>query len=98
MDCPFNQKSKFVVWGFSKEEVQLAREEKGWGRRFFLQIEPNLPTAIQYRASTMVEGCQGGGLGHLLQYMREKREQCREPIIYLWVSPSFADLNLSLLL
>ena len=27
--------------------------------------------AIQYHASTKVEGCQAGGLSHLLQYMRE---------------------------
>ena len=27
--------------------------------------------AVQHRASTMVEGCQAGGLGHLMQYMRE---------------------------
>ena len=26
---------------------------------------------IQYRAVTMVEGCQAGRLGHLLHYMRE---------------------------
>ena len=29
------------------------------------------PCRIQYRASTMAEGCQAGGLGHLLQYMCE---------------------------
>ena len=27
--------------------------------------------AVQYRASTTVEGCQAGGLGHQFQYMRE---------------------------
>ena len=28
-------------------------------------------SVVQYRASTMVEGCQVSRLGHLLQYMRE---------------------------
>ena len=26
---------------------------------------------VQYRACTILEGCQAGGLGHLLQYMCE---------------------------
>ena len=50
--------------------VSTAREEKGWGPRFFRQMNLNDP-AVQYRASTTVKGCQSDGLGHLLQYMRE---------------------------
>ena len=33
------------------------------------QVEPYLP--LQYPASTTVEECQAGGLGHLVQYMLE---------------------------
>ena len=63
----------------SFHRVSTAREEKGWGRRFFRQIEPNCMTpAVQYRASTTVEGCQDGGLGHLLQYMREYNAKCQK--------------------
>ena len=40
---------------------------KGRGRRVFCQIEPNFPLPC----CTVVEGCHAGGLGHLLQYMRE---------------------------
>ena len=50
--------------------VSTAREEKGWGPRFFRQKNLTDP-AVQYRASTTVKGCQSDGLGHLLQYMRE---------------------------
>ena len=34
-------------------------------------LKLNLTDPVQYSASTMVEGCQAGGLGHILQYMRE---------------------------
>ena len=34
-------------------------------------VKKNYWSAVQYRASPMVEGCQAGGPGHLLQYMRE---------------------------
>ena len=37
-----------------------------------------LTPAVQYPASTTVKGCQAGGLGHLLKYMRIARVQCRE--------------------
>ena len=41
--------------------------KKGGGRRFFYRIEPYLP--LPY--CTVVEGCQAGGLGQMLQYMRD---------------------------
>ena len=43
---------------------------KGRGAQVFYQIESYFP--LPYRTvSTTVEGCQAGGLSHLLQYMRE---------------------------
>ena len=47
--------------------VSTPRGEKGGGRRIFYQFEPNFP--LPY--CPVVEGCQAGGLGHLLQYMRK---------------------------
>ena len=48
--------------------VNTTRGEKGGGGgRFVCQIEPNFPLPH----CTVVEGCQAGGLGHLLQYVRE---------------------------
>ena len=48
--------------------VSTPRGGKVGGRCFFCQIEPNfsLPSYC-----IVVEGCQAGGRGHLLQYMRE---------------------------
>ena len=47
--------------------IITARWEKGRGRHFFCQMKDNFPMPY----FTVVEGCQAGGLGHLLQYMRE---------------------------
>ena len=41
--------------------------KREWGRRFLYKIEPNFSLAY----STVVEGCQAGGLGHLFQNVRE---------------------------
>ena len=64
-----------------------------WGRHFFRQIESNRP--LTYRASTRIEGCQAGGLGHLLQEQGRTRFNSVAktihlsylPIIYLWTAP-----------
>ena len=50
-----------------QQRVSTPRGEKGGGRRFFSQIEPNFP--LPY--CPVVEGCRAGGLGYLLQDMRE---------------------------
>ena len=56
-------------WLQSKEYVHLEGKWEGW---LFFHVKLNLtdpcPTIC---ASTTVEGCQAGGLGHLFQYMRE---------------------------
>ena len=53
------------------------RELKGRWRHFFTQIEPYWP--LPYSAMPVpllaVGGCQAGGLGHLLQYMRKYNAQ-----------------------
>ena len=48
-----------------------SRGEMGGGRLFF-HVKLNLIDPCRtVRASTTVEGCQAGGLGHQFQYMRE---------------------------
>ena len=53
--------------------IITARWEKGRGRHFFCQIKDNFPMPY----FTVVEGCQAGGLGHLLKYVYA-RVQCRD--------------------
>ena len=45
---------------------------KGRGAQVFYKIESYFPLPYSTgTVSTTVEGCQAGGLSHLLQYMRE---------------------------
>ena len=62
------------------KDYEHLERKRGGGWCFFTQVEPYWPMlyTVQYRASTMVEGCQTGGLGHLLQNIYA-RVQCREP-------------------
>ena len=52
------------------EYVQQESKRKG-GAASSIKLNLYLTPAVQYHASTTVEGCQAGGLGHLLQYMPE---------------------------
>ena len=66
---------KFLV--LQKSRVNLidknntARWEKGVGQRFFCLTEPTFP--LPY--CNVVAGCQADGLAHLLQYMREYKDE-----------------------
>ena len=54
-----------------QQRVCTSTGEMGGGRLFF-HVKLNLIDPCRtVRASTTVEGCQAGGLGHQFQYMRE---------------------------
>ena len=56
------------------EYVQQESKRKG-GAASSIKLNLYLTPAVQYHASTTVEGCQAGGLGHLLHYLREYNAQ-----------------------
>ena len=56
---------------YTDQRVCTSRGEIGGGPLFF-HVKLNLIDPCRtVRASTRVEGCQAGGLGHQFQYMRE---------------------------
>ena len=62
-------------------------------------INLNLTDPVQYRASTTVEGCQAGEMGHLLQYYKcastMPRAQNRQKKVQLsWKTKHFAHLGI----
>ena len=81
-----------------RQRVCTSRGEMGGGRLFF-HVKLNLIDPCRtVRASTTVEGCQAGGLGHQFQYMREYNaespKQGRKRFNYIVKTINIADLGI----